>query len=138
MNLSRTASYSMSVLSYMALHDDIRMSAADLHRKLSIPYSYLRHVLKMLSERGFITGARGRSGGFVFRKSTGEISLADIIDSTDGLERMNSCILGFGKCPFDNECVMHSVWTATMENRVGILRNTTLADVVRKKKPGEA
>ena len=45
MNFSKTASYSLNVLSYMATHGDENMSAAFLHEKLAIPYPYLRQIL---------------------------------------------------------------------------------------------
>jgi Rrf2 family protein len=133
MNLSKTASYSMSVLSYMAMNPDMRMSAAYLHDKLFIPYPYLRQVLKDLSHNGFITSLRGRSGGFVFRKKRSEISLADIIESTDGLDSIATCILGFGKCPFDTRCPMHTIWEETRNGMIKILKETTLAELLAGK-----
>lgn len=133
MNFSKTASYSLNVLSYMAAHEDIKMSAAFLHEKLTIPYPYLRQVLTSLSRSGFIHSIRGRSGGFAFSKELREISLADIIEATDGLESLNKCILGFSDCPFNNECSMHSVWDATRSNILKVLKETSLADLVIKR-----
>jgi Rrf2 family protein len=129
MNLSKTTSYSLSVLSYMATHSDISFSASNLHEKLSIPYPYLRQLLKALTRSGFITSTRGRSGGFAFNKSKDEISLADIIEATDGFGNINRCILGFRQCPFDNRCIMHDKWEQTMSGMMKILRETTLADL---------
>jgi Rrf2 family protein len=133
MNFSRTASYSLNVLSYMATHDDSNMSAAFLHEKLAIPYPYLRQVLAALSKSGFIQSIRGRSGGYVFSKPKEEISLADIIESTDGLESLNKCILGFKECPFNNKCTMHSVWESTRANILKVLKETYLADLIQKR-----
>jgi Rrf2 family transcriptional regulator, iron-sulfur cluster assembly transcription factor len=132
MNLSKTAAYSMSVMSYMAMNPEIRMSAAYLNRKLSIPYPYLRQILKELSHHGFITSLKGRSGGFIITKKKSEISLADIIESTDGLESINKCILGFEKCPFDVQCPMHKIWEETRNGMIRILSETTLADLLVK------
>jgi Rrf2 family transcriptional regulator, iron-sulfur cluster assembly transcription factor len=132
MNFSKTASYSMSILSYMAMHEDFKMSANYLHEKLAIPYPYLRQILKNLSRKGFISSTRGRSGGFAFRKAINEIYLADIIESTDGLESINKCILGFGSCPFNNECSMHSRWESIRNDMFKILRETSLADILVK------
>ncbi|MFA5820418.1 MAG: Rrf2 family transcriptional regulator [Bacteroidales bacterium] len=133
MNFSKTASYSLNVLSYMATHEDVMMSAAFLHEKLNIPYPYLRQVLTRLSRSGFIHSTRGRSGGFAFSKEKGEIYLADIIEATDGLESLNKCILGFVDCPINNECSMHSVWETTRGNILKVLKETSLADLTVKK-----
>ena len=40
MNFSKTTSYSLNILSYMANHIDENMSAEFLHIKLGIPYQY--------------------------------------------------------------------------------------------------
>jgi len=134
MNFSKTASYSLNILSYMASNEENNMSAAYLHEKLSIPYPYLRQILTNLSKSGFIHSTRGRSGGFAFSKPKSEISLADIIDSTDGLDSLHKCILGFSKCPFNDRCSMHSVWEDTRNGILKVLKDTTLSDLVDKRK----
>jgi Rrf2 family protein len=116
----------------MATHDDINMSAAFLYEKLAIPYPYLRQILRDLSKSGFIHSTRGRSGGFAFSKQKEKISIADIIDATDGLESLNKCILGFKECPFNTECTMHSVWESTRANILKVLKETSLADLEKR------
>jgi Rrf2 family protein len=133
MNFSKTASYSLNILSYMATHEDVPMSASILHDKLSIPYPYLRQILTNLARNNFIKSTRGRSGGFSFSRQISTIYLADIIDATDGMESMNKCILGFNPCPFTNECSMHSVWESTRQNIIKILKETSLADISKKR-----
>ena len=132
MNFSKTTSYSLTVLSYMAGIADEKMSAKFLHEKLSIPYPYLRQVLTNLSHHGFIKSTRGRSGGFTFSKPKEDISIADIIDASDGLESLNNCILGFHKCPFDNQCSMHNKWEKIRHDILKVLKETSLSDIVRK------
>ncbi len=52
MNFTKTTSYSLNVLSYLAKHENVRMSAIYLHKKLDIPYSYLRQVLGWAYKEG--------------------------------------------------------------------------------------
>ena len=132
MNFSKTTSYSLSVLSYMAEYETETMSADFLHEKLGIPYQYLRQLLTSLSEKGFIHSSRGRNGGFSFSKKISKIFLADIIEASEGLESYNKCFLGLQACPFDNQCSMHEVWQGTRENILKILKETSLADLVRE------
>jgi Rrf2 family protein len=133
MNFSKTASYSLNILSYMATHEADQLSAASLHEKLGIPYPYLRQILMNLSKSGFIKSVRGRSGGFIFSKQKAEISLADIIEATDGLESLNQCLLGFTACPFNNSCSMHSIWEETRNNILKVLKETSLLDISKKR-----
>ncbi len=131
MNFSKTASYSLNVLSYMAANEDKRMSATFLHKKLSIPYPYLRQVLRSLSRNGFIKSTKGRSGGFSFGRDKSEIFLSDIIEATDGMDSLNKCILGFSACPLDAECPMHSIWEVTRISVIKVLKETSLAQIIR-------
>jgi Rrf2 family transcriptional regulator, iron-sulfur cluster assembly transcription factor len=133
MNFSKTASYSLNVLSYMSTHEDVKMSASYLHKELMIPYPYLRQVLTNLTKNGFINSTRGRSGGFSLSKEKEDIYLANIIEATDGMESLNRCILGFKNCPFNNECSMHSVWEATRKQILKVLNETSLADLSIKR-----
>lgn len=132
MNFSKTTSYSLNVLSYMAINEGENMSAKYLHDKLSIPYPYLRQILTNLSHHGFIQSKRGRSGGFAFSKPKEEIFIADIIDSNDELKSLDKCILGFNNCPFDKQCSMHEIWEKTRNNIFKVLKETSLADITGK------
>jgi Rrf2 family protein len=131
MNLSKTASYSLNVLSYMATHEESILSATALHDLLLIPYPYLRQVLSSLSKKGFIRSTRGRHGGFVFRIPKERIFLADVIESAEGSDFLNRCILGFTECPFNNQCALHSMWADARENMIKVLKQTSLADIAK-------
>ncbi len=98
MSFSRTASYSLNILTCMASNEETIMSASLLNKKLKIPYPYLRQILAKLSKAGFIKSKRGRKGGFIFSTGTDKITLADILDATDGLESYSSCLLEFMEC----------------------------------------
>ena len=126
MNFSKTTSYAISVLSYMADHDEEKYTAKQLNEILEIPWPYLRQLLTNLSKNGFIYSTRGRNGGFQLQKPSNQIILAEIIDSVEGLQVLETCIMGFTKCPFNHTCAMHEVWEETRDNILNILNNTTL------------
>jgi Rrf2 family protein len=134
MNFTKTTSYSLNILSYMAEHSSMRMSAIYLHGKLNIPYSYLRRVLGDLSRNNLITGTSGRHGGFRLNRDKSAIFLADIVEATEGLESFNKCVLGFDECPFNYGCNMHPVWVRMRSEILSILKQTSLADLLSSKK----
>lgn len=127
MNFSKTTSYALSALSYLADNVGDKYSAKQLHEILEIPWPYLRQLLTSLSKTGFIVSVQGRKGGFYLQRSAEEISLADIVDSVEGLDVLGTCIMGFNKCPFDHTCAMHETWEQTRESILKVLKNTTLA-----------
>ncbi len=134
MNFAKTTSYSLNVLSYLAKHGNIIMSASYLHKKLDIPYSYLRQVLSELSKKGFIDSTRGSRGGFIISRDISTIYLSDIIEATEGMDSFNRCIMGFSKCPFNYGCSMHPVWVEMRMNIINVLKKTSLADLIKIRK----
>jgi len=131
MNFSKTTSYALSVLSFLADHESENFSAKKLNEVLEIPWPYLRQLLTKLSKSGFICSTQGRNGGFQLAKAPDQIILADIIDSTEGLNVLGTCIMGFKKCAFNHSCAMHEVWEETRANILNIL-NTTSLDQLKK------
>jgi Rrf2 family nitric oxide-sensitive transcriptional repressor len=134
MNFSKTTSYSLNILSYMANHSGENMSADFLHSQLDIPYQYLRQILTRLSKNGLINSIRGRRGGFELARDVSTIYIADIIEITEGLEGFSKCVLGFQKCPFDKKCAIHDLWDDSRNNIIKILRETSLANLIVKPK----
>lgn len=132
MNFSKTTSYALSVLSFMAENEDMKYSAKDLNEALDIPWPYLRQLLTRLSKSGFIGSTRGRAGGFQLQKSSDLIMLADIVDAVEGLNKGGTCIMGFENCAFDHSCAMHEVWEETRENIYNVLKNTSLSQIKKK------
>ncbi len=131
MNFSKTTSYALSVLSFLADHESEKFSAKKLNVELEIPWPYLRQLLTKLSKSGFILSTQGRNGGYQLQKTADQIYLADIIDSTEGLNVLGTCIMGFKKCPFNHTCAMHEVWVETRANILKVLDTTSL-DQLRK------
>jgi len=132
MNFSKTTSYSINILSYMANHSDENLSADFLHSQLGIPYQYLRQILTNLSKNGLINSSRGRKGGFELARDVNTIFIADIIEITEGLDSFNICVLGFQTCPFNNKCAIHDLWEVSRNNILKILKETSLANLIIK------
>ena len=134
MNFSKTTSYAISVLSFMAKHQETKYSAKKLNELLEIPWPYLRQLLTSLSKSGFIFSTQGRKGGFQLKKPADQIVLADIIDSVEGLNVFGTCIMGFKNCPFDHTCAMHDVWEGTRNSILNVLNTTTLDQLLKADK----
>ncbi len=134
MNFSKTTSYAITVLSFMARHEGEKYSAKRLNEILEIPWPYLRQLLTRLSKSGFIFSTQGRNGGFQLNKSADQIVLVEIIDSVEGLKVIGTCIMGFKECPFDHTCAMHEVWEGTRNNILKILNQTSLDQLLKADK----
>ncbi len=129
MNLSKTSQYALKIMNTMALGGDENFTAQSLHKKLKIPYPYLRRLLTKLSAKKLIKSAKGRSGGYILAKNHEKISLRDILKATGEKEIFGSCLFGFGNCLLSERCAIHEKWTAAKENLESILNGTSLGDL---------
>lgn len=132
MSFSLTSKYALRILSHMAKDDKKQYSAQDLHHEIDIPEKYLRRILTDLSKSGFIKSTFGRYGGFTFSRDISTIYLSEIIESVDGLENTEGCILGYGTCAFNLKCPMHEVWGETKSKIMNTLKSNTLKDIIEK------
>jgi Rrf2 family protein len=131
MDLSRTSQYALRVMGYMALDERLLYIAEELSGTLKIPTQYLRRLLTNLSKAGLLNSDKGKGGGFRLAKPANSIYLSDILAATEKKELLNSCIFGLESCIRENPCAMHVQWAEAKGNILGILRTTSLADMIK-------
>jgi Rrf2 family protein len=127
MNLSKTSQYAIRILSYMARFPEVLHSAGHLVKTLNVSDKYLRRILTDLSKAGLIRSVQGRDGGYTFEKRPEQISVMDIINAVEGMEKYRGCVLGFDECSDENPCVLHHEW-ASVRNKMckGMLSDNLL------------
>jgi Rrf2 family protein len=114
----------------MALNNEKQFSAQSLYAELDIPKRYLMRLLTDLSKSGFIHATLGRSGGYVFARPLNSIFFSEIIDSVEGIQSFEGCVLGNAVCPVDKPCAMHQVWEKPKQAFLETIKTTTLADLL--------
>ncbi|MEN8226258.1 MAG: Rrf2 family transcriptional regulator [Bacteroidota bacterium] len=129
MFLNKTTKYAISLLAYMANKPHERFSAETLHHELNIPRRYLRLLLTDLSKYGFILSSRGRNGGFCLCRNPEDISIAQVIDSLEGLSNYDTCFFGIQNCKNEKPCSMHKTWNDTRSILIESLSNTSLSEL---------
>lgn len=134
MKLFKSSEYAIRALVYMATTECDLCPVQRLSDELNIPFKYLGRLMSNLREAGFVESVRGKNGGYRIAKPLGEIRLEQIVDSVEGLETYDRCILGFERCDDQTPCPMHEFWTGPKESIQLMMANVTLAEMV--KSPG--
>lgn len=129
MKLSKTSEYALRILIYMAKVPNQLYTAKQLVEELKVSDKYLRRLMTDLSKSGFIRSVQGREGGYVFVKNTNDIFLFDIIDSVEGMDKLNGCVLGFDMCSCTTPCAMHDTWQHVRAELNRVFRETKLSDM---------
>jgi len=128
----KTSEYAIRIFSYMINSDLQVFTAKHLIEKLNIPDKYLRNLLTKLTKAGFIKSIQGREGGYVFVKNANKIYLSDIVDSIEGMQKYEQCILGFKRCDSEKQCALHKKWQPIKNEILNFLKNKTIADLKNK------
>jgi len=130
--LSRSSEYAIRALTWLAQqHDDRFHLARDMAVLLNIPAPFLGKVLQPLVSGGILLSQRGRSGGFRLARPPGEITLRQVVETQERLDRARHCILGQGACHEHDVCPLHDWWSKTTEGFFGMLEHTTLSDLAK-------
>jgi len=129
MRFYKTSEYAIRALVYLAGHDQRRYSVRELHQELDIPYKYLSRLMHQLAKAGFVDVAQGKTGGYRIAGKKAAIYLYQIVDTVEGLENYDRCILGFKECSDDNPCSMHRYWVEERERIKNLLHSLSLADL---------
>ena len=129
--ITREADYAIRVILYLTdLPDKKLVSTMEISEKMFVPYRFLRKIIRQLTESGFVSSSKGKSGGVCLNKSPDEVSLYDIIEIFDqrGL-MLNSCKQQEEECQRREYCTVHKR-LATVQSKLNtLLRDTRFSDL---------
>lgn len=100
-----------------------------LTKKQRIPSRFLVQILLDLKTAGLVHTTRGSSGGYKLAKPPDQISLADIVNSLDGLEEPE--VRTEYSSPITRE--LHRIWKGLGEAYTAYLNQFHLSDLISKK-----
>lgn len=132
--ISRASEYAIRALTYLAQNEKEEgfFLARDMAEKLGVPAPFLSKILQPLVASGMILSQRGRKGGFRLAegRTPESITLFEVVDSQEHLNKVRKCFLGQAECSDERACPMHSYWQSTSTEYLEVLNKTTLADMV--------
>ncbi len=113
MLLSRGCEYGLQAILYLAsLNSTKPVLQRDIAQALKIPNHFLGKILQILVRSGILISYKGKTGGFALAKNPNEIFPMQIVQSIDGENFLQNCILGFSGCTQKEPCPFHEQWKA--------------------------
>ena len=106
--------------------------AGRLAEAIDAPQNYLGKLLQALSRTGLLESRKGVGGGFRLARDPGAISLREILEPVEHLERWEGCFLGLPACSDDEPCAVHDRWGELRTAYLTFLSETTIASVVER------
>ena len=110
------------------------MTTRQIAETMKVPQSYLSKVLQALVRGGLVFSTRGLRGGFVLVRPAEEITLLQILNSVNPLQRIESC-------PLDLDahstalCPLHRRLDQAMAMVEKAFSSTTLSEILSEENP---
>lgn len=130
---SQTAEYAIRAIVWLAENsDDGPVGNQTIADGTQVPVTYLAKILQQLVKSGLVNSKRGVGGGFVLNFAADEITVLDVVNAVDPIERITSCPLNL-KSHATKRCGMHARMDKAMEMVEAVLSQSTIEEIINDK-----
>lgn len=137
----KTAQTAISAVSRLAEVYDaekpVKLNSAEIAGKRRLPQPVVAKVLTILSQAGIVNGSPGPGGGYWLARPPREVTLYDVIEPFERLDKTISCPFGPEYCGTGPHCPMHFDILKLREQLLGFLKTSTFDRFVNWKPGGE-
>lgn len=139
MLISTKGRYALRVLTDMAEHGgDSYVPLKEIAQRQEISGKYLESIIKLLVKEGFLTGLRGKGGGYRLSKSPDRISVETILRITEGSLSPVACLEADAEpCTRVASCRTLELWQGLDRVIRDYLSQYTIADLMHTDEPGD-
>ena len=131
MKISTKGRYGLRILLDLALHQSEKPRLIrDIAESQQISEKYISRLVIALRKAGMIRSVRGVNGGFHIAMKPEDITLLDVIEVMEGPLSIVDCVSMPKRCRLSGDCAPREVWCKLNEDIRGLMRGTTLADIL--------
>lgn len=91
--ISRTVEYALRAVVWLATQPGSPRTARQIAEITHVPTNYLAKVLQTLVDAGIVRSQRGLGGGFTIARDPSKLTVLEVVNAVDPLERIRSCPL---------------------------------------------
>jgi Rrf2 family nitric oxide-sensitive transcriptional repressor len=125
---SQTAEYALRAAVYLAWQGGAPRTTQEIAKATKVKIAYLSKVMQSLVRQGLVQSQRGLHGGFTLARPADELTVLDIIQAVDPIQRIKSCPLGIQE--HINLCPLHRRLDLAVKLVEDALRKSTLAELL--------
>ena len=92
--LSQTVEYALRAATYLATAPSESRTVDQVAEATHVPVAYLSKVLQQLVRAKIVTSRRGSGGGFMLAQPPATLSILEVVQAVDPIERITTCPLG--------------------------------------------
>lgn len=129
--ISQTAEYALRAVAQLCSRPDEAQTTQQIADATRVPLPYLSKVLQALTRAGLIRSVRGLHGGFKLLQEPETLSVYDVIQAVDPLQRILTCPLGL-EVHGTHLCPLHRRLDDAFLQVEQAFRESTIADLLRE------
>lgn len=130
MRLTNFSDYALRMLMYAAVRGSELITIEETAERYRISRTHLMKVANMLTNYGYLTAVRGRSGGLRLAKRPDQIGLGDIVRATEPDFDLVECFTKDGRCRITPNCRLRGVLGEALSAFISTFDRYTLADLL--------
>ncbi len=130
MRFTQSVDMALHALWYMAKNSrQCPIQIKDLAKSVHASETYLARVMHRLTKSGLLKSIRGKNGGFVFKQSPDQITIADVVMAIDCDAAQFTCHWEERNCEILDCCSLAHLFHEAQQSMLEVLRKMTIADI---------
>lgn len=127
--ISQTVEYALRAIATIAQHEGKPCTARQISEITQVPAAYLSKVMQGLVRGGVVNSQRGLHGGFVLTSSPSDLTILDVVNAVEPMQRLHECPLGI-QSHGSNLCALHRRLDKAMATIEEMFQETTIAELL--------
>lgn len=127
--ISQTVEYALRAAVYLARHMPKAQTTDEIAKATQVPRPYLAKVLQGLNRAGIVQSQRGLGGGITLTRDTSELTILQIINAVEPLQRIHTCPLKLSSHGM-RLCSLHRRLDDALASVEKAFSQSTLAEII--------
>ena len=137
MIFSKSFGYALRGILYVAMMSDEnrKIRIDEMANRLSVPRHFLGKIMNKVVKKGILNSTKGPNGGFSLNSASLDTSLLTLVESMDGLQQFDGCVLRLRKCNPEHPCPLHNRMETYKHDLLKIFSDTNIGSLLKEDKP---
>ena len=127
--ISQTAEYALRAVVHLAATPEKACATGEIAEATQVSPGYLSKVLQSLGRGGIVSSQRGPTGGFTLMRSPKDITVLEVVNAVDPIQRITKCPLNIPSHAV-KLCKLH----ARLDHAIGLVEDalgkSTIAEML--------
>lgn len=129
--ISQTAEYALRAVVFLAEQGTTPCTIGPIATATKVPAGYLSKVMQSLVRGNVVKSQRGLGGGFQLARSAEEITIYDVVNAVDPIQRITECPLHLDAHRYEL-CALHRRLDDLTAHVEQTFRESRIADLLKK------